>query len=70
MQKSVIKFCMKTCASYITTTRMIDRIKTPKGLDGTQAAAELLDVGEAQLWVAAKDFPKGQKVSGAMVLHM
>jgi hypothetical protein len=35
------------------------------GLDGTQAAAELLDAGEAQLWVAAKDFPKGQKVRTA-----
>jgi len=33
-----------------------------EGLDGTQAAAELLDVADAQLWVAAKDFPKGQKV--------
>lgn len=32
------------------------------GLDGTQAAAELLEAAEAQLWVAAKDFPRGQKV--------
>jgi len=32
------------------------------GLDGTQAAAELLEVGEAQLWVASKDFPRDQKV--------
>lgn len=32
------------------------------GLDGTQAAAELLEPGDAQLWVASKDFPRGQKV--------
>lgn len=32
------------------------------GLDGTQAASELMDPSGAQLWVAAKDFPRGQKV--------
>jgi hypothetical protein len=32
------------------------------GLDGTQAAADLLEPDHAQLWVASKDFPPGQKV--------
>ena len=32
------------------------------GLDGTQAAAELLEAPEATIWVASKDFPRGQKV--------
>lgn len=32
------------------------------GLDGTQAAMELLDPNDAQLWVASKDFPRGDKV--------
>jgi hypothetical protein len=32
------------------------------GLEGTQAGAELLDANDASLWVASKDFPRGQKV--------
>lgn len=32
------------------------------GLDGTQAAMELLEPNEAQLWVASKDFPRGDKI--------
>lgn len=32
------------------------------GLDGTQAAAELLEVDATALWVASKDFPRGQKI--------
>jgi len=32
------------------------------GLDGTQAASELLDASDATLWVASKDFARGHKV--------
>jgi hypothetical protein len=32
------------------------------GLDGTQASAELLNPDDAQLWVASKEFPRGDKV--------
>jgi hypothetical protein len=33
-----------------------------EGLDGTQAAGDLLDLAEATVWVASKDFPRDQKV--------
>ena len=37
-------------------------IEGVEGLDGTQAAADLLEADQATLWVASKDFPRGQKV--------
>ena len=37
-------------------------IEGDHGLDGTQQAASLLDADLATLWVASKDFPRGQKV--------
>mmetsp|Transcript_29385 Transcript_29385/g.50720 ORF Transcript_29385/g.50720 Transcript_29385/m.50720 type:complete len:288 (-) Transcript_29385:69-932(-) len=33
-----------------------------EGLDGTQASAELMDPETATLWVASRDFQRGQKV--------
>merc|ERR1719502_2567647 len=33
-----------------------------QGLDGTQASTELMDPETATLWVASRDFQRGQKV--------